>query len=97
MDQLADLEKTDSKEESSCLKWKNYNGRTKVCGNFKTDTDQLNIAVYRCRRNLYLKDNEIDLKLTEYLPFLPKRVFVMNHFDIFCKRCLVLDETTVHH
>ena len=34
--------------------------------NFETDTDKLNIVVYRYRNNLYLKDDEFDLKLTEY-------------------------------
>ena len=66
MQQLPDIEKTDSKEEISCLKWTKYNGRRKVCVNFQTDTDNLNIVVYRYRNNLYLKDNEIDLKLAEY-------------------------------
>ena len=37
----------------------------KVSVNFKTDTDNLNIVLNRYRCNLYLKDNEIDLKLTE--------------------------------
>ena len=72
MQQLPDIEKTDSKEEISCLKWTIYNGRRKVCVNFQTDTDKLNIVVYRYRNNLYLKDNEVDLKLTEYQSFLAK-------------------------
>ena len=65
MQQLPDIEKTDSKAEISCLKWTIYNGRRKACVNFHTDKDKLNIAVYRYRNNLYLKDNEVDLKLTE--------------------------------
>ena len=39
MQQLSDIEKTDSKEKFPCLKWTIYNGRWKVCVNFKTDTD----------------------------------------------------------
>ena len=66
MQLLPDIEKTDSKEEISCLIWTIYNGRRKVCVNFQTDTDKLNIVVYRYRNTLYLKDNEVDLKLTEY-------------------------------
>ena len=31
MQQLPDIEKTDSKKEISCLKWTIYNGRRKVC------------------------------------------------------------------
>ena len=40
MQQLPDIEKTDSKEEISCLKWTIYNGRRKLCVNFQTDTDK---------------------------------------------------------
>ena len=94
--QLPDIEKTDSKKEISCLKWTIYNGRSKVCVNFQTDTDKLNIAVYRYRNNLYLKDNEVDLKLTEYQSLLAKRVHLLSYIDIFYKRCIVLDETIVH-
>ena len=65
MQQLPDIEKTDSKEEISCLKWKIYNGRRKVCVNSQIDTDKLNFVVYRYRNSLYLKDNEVDLKMTE--------------------------------
>ena len=55
MQQLPDIEKNDSKQEISCLKWSIYNGRRKVCVNFQTDTDKLNIVVYRYGNNLYLK------------------------------------------
>ena len=47
MQQLPDIEKTDSKEELSYLKWTINNGRRKVCVNFQTDTDKLNVVVYR--------------------------------------------------
>ena len=47
MQQLPNIEKTDSKKEISRLKWTIYNGRRKVCANFQTDTDKLNIVVYR--------------------------------------------------
>ena len=96
MQQLPDIEKTDSKAEISCLKGTIYNGRRKVCVNFQTDTDKLNIAVYRYRNNLYLKDDEIDLKMTEYQSLLAKRIYLLSYLDIFYKRCIVLDETTVH-
>ena len=43
MQQLPDLDRTDSKEEIPCLKWTRYNGGRKVCLNFQTDTDKLNI------------------------------------------------------
>ena len=96
MQQLPDIEKTDSKEEKSCLKWTIYNGRRKVCVNFQTDTDKLKIVMYRYRNNLYLKEKELDLKLTECQPLLAKRVYLLSYIDIFYKRCIVLDETTVH-
>ena len=97
MQQLPDIEKTDSKEEISCLKWTLYNGRRKVCVNFQTDTDKLNIVVYRYRNNLNLKYNELDLKLSEYQSLQAKRVYLLSYIDIFYKRCIVLDETTVHN
>ena len=55
MQQLLDIEKIDSKEEISSLKWTVYNGTRKVCVNFQTDTDKLNIVVYRYRKNLTSK------------------------------------------
>ena len=62
--QLPDIDKSDSRDEISCLKRTIYNGRRKVCINFQTDTDKVNIVVYRYRNNTYLKDTEMDLKLT---------------------------------
>ena len=94
--QLPDIEKADSKDEIFCLKWTNYNGRRKVCINFQADTDKVNIVVYRYRNSTYLKDTEMDLKLTEYKKILAKRVYLLSYIDIFIKRCIVLDETTVH-
>ena len=63
--QLPDIEKTDSKDEISCLKWTIYNGRRKICINFQTVTDKVNIVVYRYRNNTYLKDTEMDFKMTD--------------------------------
>ena len=59
--QLPDIEKADSKDEISCLKWTIYKGRRKVCINFQTDTDKVNIVVYRYRNSMHLKDTEMDL------------------------------------
>ena len=97
MQQLPDIEKSDSKEELSCLKLTKYNGQRKVCVNFQTDTDNLNNVVYRYRNSLYLKHTEIDVNLTEYQSLLAKRVYLLSYIDIFYKRCIVLDETTVHN
>ena len=94
---LPDFGKVDSKDEISCLKWTVYNGRREVCINFQTDTDKVNIVVYRYQNNRYLKDTETDLNLTEYKKLLAKRVYLMSYIDIFYKRCIVLDETTVHN
>ena len=97
MQQLPDIEKTDSQEETSCLKWTKYNGRRKVWVNFLTDTNKLDFVVYRYRNNFYLKDNEVILKLSEYESVLAKRVYLVGYIGIFYKRCIVLDETTVHN
>ena len=78
MQQLPDIEKTDSKEKISCLKWTKYNGRRKLSVNFQTDTEELNIVVYHYRKNLYLKDNEVMLKLSE-------------DESLFCKKSLSLE------
>ena len=83
-------------KEISSLKWTIYSGR-KVCVILKTDTDNFNIVVYRYPNTLYLKDNEVDIKLTEYQSLLAKRVDLLSYIDIFYKRCIVLDETTVHN
>ena len=72
--QLPDIQNVDSKDEISCLKWTIYVDRRKVCIRFQTDTDKVNFAVYRYRNSTYLKDNEMDLKLTEYKKLLAKRV-----------------------
>ena len=97
IEQLPDIEKGDSKDETSCLKWTIYNGRRKVCINFQTDIDKVNIVVYRYRNSTYLKDTEMDLKLTEYIKLLAKRVYLLSYIDIFYKRCIALDETTAHN
>ena len=97
MQQSPDIEKTDPKEEISCLKWTIYNGRRKVCVNFQTDTDKLNIFVYRYRNNLYLKDNEVILKMSEYEALFAKQVYLLRYIVIFYNRCIVLDETIVHN
>ena len=62
---LADIEKTNSEKEVSCLKRTIYNSGRKVCVNFETDSDKLNIVVYSNRNSLYLRDSEVDLKMTE--------------------------------
>ena len=66
MQQLPEIEKVDSKNEISCLKWTMYNGRRKICIRFKTDMANLIFVVYRYRNNTYVKDTEMELKLTEY-------------------------------
>ena len=96
MQQVPDIEQTNSKEKISCVKWTYYEGRRKVCQNFQTDTEKLNIVVYPYRNSLYLKDNEVHLKKTEYQSLLAKWVYLFSYNDKFYKRCIVLDETTVH-
>ena len=94
--QLPDIEKSDSKDEISCLKWTFYNGRRKICINFQTDTDKMNVVVYHYRNSTGLEDTEIDLRLTEYKKLLPERAYLLSYIDFNYKRCIVLDETTVH-
>ena len=95
--QLPDIEKVDSKDEIFCLKWTVYNGRRKVCINFQTNADKVNIVVYRYRNNTYLKGTEMDIKLNEYKTLRANRVCLLSYIYIFYKRCIVLDETTVHN
>ena len=95
--QMPDIEKVDSKDEISCLNWTIYNGGRKICINFQTDKDKVNIVVYRYRNNTYLNDTEMDLKLIEYKKLLAKRVYTLSYIDIFYKPCIVLDETTVYN
>ena len=64
--------------------------------NFPTDTDKVNIVVCRYRNNTYLKDTEMELRLSEYKKLLAKRVYLLDYTDIFFKRCIVLDETAIH-
>ena len=78
MQQLADIKKTDSKTEVSCLKWTIYNGRRKLYVNFQIDTDKLNFVVYCYRNSLYLKDNEVDLKVKEYQSLLANVVYLLS-------------------
>ena len=73
MQQLPEIEKVDSKNEICCLKWTIYNGRRKVFISFKTDMDKLKIVVYRYRKNTYVKDTEMELKMTEYEKLISKK------------------------
>ena len=97
MQQLPKIEKVDSKNEISCLKWTLYNGRRKVCISFKTDIGKLNIVVYRYRNNTIVEDIERELKTIEYEKLLSRRVYLLIYFDVLFKRCIVLYETTVHN
>ena len=97
MQPMVDFEKIESKEKISRLNWKIYIGRRKVCVNFKTDTDKINIVLCRYRNSLYQKDIEVDLKLTEYQALLTKLVYLLSYIDIFYNRFIVPDKTTVHN
>ena len=45
---------------------------------FQTNTDKLNNVVYRSWNNLYLPENEVDLKMTKYQSLLAKRFYHLN-------------------
>ena len=96
MQELPENEKMDSNNQLSGLKWTIYNGRRNVCISFKTDMNKFNIVVHRYRKNTYVKDTGMELKLTEYEKKLKsKRVYLLSYSDVFFRRCIVLDETTV--
>ena len=88
MQQMPYIEKTDSKEEVFCLNWALYKGRRKACVNFQTDRDKLIIVVYRYRNSLYLKDDEVILKFTEYESHLAELVYLWSYIFIFYKGAL---------
>ena len=66
MQQRPAIGETDSKEKLSNWKLLIDNGRRKECANFKTETDKLNVEVFRYQNILFHKDNEVDGKLTKY-------------------------------
>ena len=78
-----------------CLKWKLYTEKSIV--HFKIDINKMNFVVHSYRTSLCLRDNEADLKLTEYQPLLTKPFYLLSYVDLFYKRCIVLDETTVRN
>ena len=47
------------------------------------DTDHLNIVVNRYRNILYLKGNEVKLKLTGYQKLLAKQKYLFSYSDKF--------------
>ena len=67
-----------------------------VCVNYQSDTDKVNIVLYRYQNNTYLKDTERELKLTEYEELLAKRIYLLSNIDIFYIWCIVLDGPTVN-
>ena len=85
---LPHIEKTDSKKELSYLNWIKKHGRGKICVYVKTDTDKLNVVVYRYRNNLFLKDSEIGLKLTEYHLLVATRVYLLSYMESFTNDAL---------
>ena len=91
MQQSLDIEKTDSRRESFCLKWTKYKGWRKNFENFKTDTDKLNVVVYRYQKSFHLEDIEIYLKIRKDRTLLAKLVHVLSYVDISDKLCSVVD------
>ena len=68
-----------------CPKWQIPKGRRKLWVNFKTETEKLRFFVFRYRIDLYLEDNESDLKLkSEWLKqlFKVKTNFVKNEYSL---------------
>ena len=52
-------------------------------------------VVDRYQNNWELNDKTIDLKLAEYQTVSTKQVYLLRYIQLFCKRCIVLDETAV--
>ena len=94
---MPDIEKIHSNEENYCQKVTKYNGNEHIENlvNFKTDTDNLKFVVHRYRNKLYVKNIEVDIRLTKYHALLTKRICLLSYIDIFHKLCSVLDETTI--
>ena len=59
--------------------------------------DNLSFVVYRYRNNTNVKDTEMELNLTEYEKLPSKLVYLLSYIDVVFKRCMVLDDTTVHN
>ena len=96
LQQVPNIEKSDSEEKTFCLKWTIYNGGRKLCVNFKTDTDNTNIVFYRYRNILYLKDAKIDLKLTEWPHSWQSFFYLLIYKDVFDEPNIVLHEITIN-
>ena len=94
---MPDVAKIDSEEDLFCPIWTVYSGRRKVSVHFQTDKDKLINVVYRNRNSFYHKDNEVGLNWTECQSLSAKRVYLFRYVNIFHKRCIVVDETTVHY
>ena len=73
MQQLEEVKKFDSENKISCLRWINFNGRSKICVFCKTDTDYVGTTVYQYRNDMYMKDSDIELKATHYNALLQKK------------------------
>ena len=73
MQQSPEVGKFESENEICCLRWIIFNGRRKLCVFCKTDTDYVGNTVYRYRKNMFMKDSDIELKATEYNTLLQKK------------------------
>ena len=58
---------------------------------------QTSWILYRYWNSLYLRDNEVDLKVTKNQAPLAKRCYLLSYIDIIYKPCIVMDETTVQN
>ena len=97
MQQLPEVGKFDSENEISCLRWIIFNGRRKICVFYKGDTDYVGITVYRYRKNMYMKDSDIELKSTEYSTLLEKKKYLLSYLETFSGQFIVVEESTHHN
>ena len=69
---------TDPEDKFLSINWIICFGRRKSCRIFKTETYKKDNVVYSYISNMYLKDIEIDLKLTDYQQFLTKKAYLLR-------------------
>ena len=86
MQQLPEVGNFDSENEISCLRWIIYNGRRKICVFCKSDTDYVELTVYRYRNNMYMNDSDIEVKATEYNTVLQKKNYLLSYLETFSKK-----------
>ena len=93
---LTKIQKTDP-DENFFARNGQKNGRWKVSVNSKTDTGKLKLVVCQHRDILFIKHNEVPLKMKDCQTLLAKQKHTLSSIDFFLKSYIALEETTVHN